>query len=66
VSDELGARGLRTDIPPTGEAYFMKPLISAMAAATLRRAQRRHNEEAHYDTAAYVERFAQCSCQIAL
>jgi uroporphyrinogen-III synthase len=33
VSDELKSRGLRTDISPANDAYFMKPLISAMAAA---------------------------------
>jgi uroporphyrinogen-III synthase len=33
VSDELKSRGLRTDIHPANEAWFMKPLISAMAAA---------------------------------
>jgi len=33
VSDELASHGLRTDIAPANEAYFMKPLISAMAAA---------------------------------
>jgi uroporphyrinogen-III synthase len=33
VSAELKAHGLRTDISPTNDAYFMKPLISAMAAA---------------------------------
>src|SRR6201991_297506 len=33
VSDELKSHGLRTDIPPANDAYFMKPLISAMAAA---------------------------------
>jgi uroporphyrinogen-III synthase len=33
VSDELSSHGLRTDIAPANEAYFMKPLISAMAAA---------------------------------
>ncbi len=33
VSDELKAHGLRTDIYPANDAYFMKPLISAMAAA---------------------------------
>jgi uroporphyrinogen-III synthase len=33
VSDELKSRGLRTDIYPASDAYFMKPLISAMAAA---------------------------------
>jgi uroporphyrinogen-III synthase len=33
VSDELRSHGLRTDIYPANEAFFMKPLISAMAAA---------------------------------
>ncbi len=33
VSDELKSQGLRTDISPADGAYFMKPLISAMAAA---------------------------------
>jgi uroporphyrinogen-III synthase len=33
VSDELTSHGLRTDIYPTNDAYFMKPLISAMATA---------------------------------
>ncbi|VIO76773.1 hypothetical protein CI1B_66510 [Bradyrhizobium ivorense] len=33
VSDELQAYGLRTDIYPANDAFFMKPLISAMAAA---------------------------------
>jgi uroporphyrinogen-III synthase len=33
VSDELKSHGLRADITPANEAYFMKPLISAMAAA---------------------------------
>jgi uroporphyrinogen-III synthase len=33
VSDELKSLGLRTDISPANDAYFMKPLISAMAAA---------------------------------
>jgi len=32
VSDELKAHGLHTDIHPANDAYFMKPLISAMAA----------------------------------
>ena len=31
VSDELKSHGLRTDISPANGAYFMKPLISAMA-----------------------------------
>jgi uroporphyrinogen-III synthase len=33
VSGELKSYGLRTDITPANEAYFMKPLISAMAVA---------------------------------
>src|SRR5712671_1330833 len=33
VSNELKSHGLRTDISPANDAYFMKPLISAMAAA---------------------------------
>jgi uroporphyrinogen-III synthase len=33
VSDELKLHGLRADISPANDAYFMKPLISAMAAA---------------------------------
>lgn len=33
VSGELAAHGLRTDVSPADEAYFMRPLISAMAAA---------------------------------
>lgn len=33
VSGELAAHGLRTDISPADDAYFMRPLISAMAAA---------------------------------
>ncbi|HET8667033.1 MAG TPA: uroporphyrinogen-III synthase, partial [Terriglobales bacterium] len=32
VSDELSSQGLRTDIFPPNEAYFMRPLISAIAA----------------------------------
>jgi uroporphyrinogen-III synthase len=31
VSDELRSHGLRTDIYPANDAFFMKPLISAMA-----------------------------------
>jgi uroporphyrinogen-III synthase len=31
VSDELRAHGLRTDIYPADDAFFMRPLISAMA-----------------------------------
>jgi uroporphyrinogen-III synthase len=33
VDDELKSHGLHTDISPAGGAYFMKPLISAMAVA---------------------------------
>ena len=33
VSDELKSHGLRADISPAEDAYFMRPLISAMAAA---------------------------------
>ncbi|WP_025037498.1 uroporphyrinogen-III synthase [Bradyrhizobium sp. DOA9] len=33
VSGELAAHGLRTDVSPADEAYFMRPLISAMANA---------------------------------
>jgi uroporphyrinogen-III synthase len=33
VSDELKSQGLRADISPANDAFFMKPLISAMAAA---------------------------------
>jgi uroporphyrinogen-III synthase len=33
VSDELKSHGLRADISPANDAYFMKPLISAMAVA---------------------------------
>jgi uroporphyrinogen-III synthase len=40
VSDELMSHGLRTDIAPANEAYFMKPLISAMAAALGKNAPR--------------------------
>lgn len=32
VSDELKSQGLHTDIFPANEAYFMRPLISAMGA----------------------------------
>jgi uroporphyrinogen-III synthase len=32
VSDELKSHGLRTDIYPAHDAFFMKPLISAMSA----------------------------------
>jgi uroporphyrinogen-III synthase len=33
VSEELKSHGLRTDIYPANDAFFMKPLISAMAVA---------------------------------
>jgi uroporphyrinogen-III synthase len=33
VSDELKSHGLRTDIYPANDAFFMKPLISAMVVA---------------------------------
>ncbi|MGJ5136648.1 uroporphyrinogen-III synthase [Bradyrhizobium oligotrophicum] len=33
VTEELAAHGLTPSITPAGEAYFMKPLISAMAKA---------------------------------
>ncbi len=33
VSDELKSRDLPTDIYPANDSFFMKPLISAMAAA---------------------------------
>jgi uroporphyrinogen-III synthase len=33
VSDELKSYGLHTDIYPANDAFFMKPLISAMSAA---------------------------------
>lgn len=33
VSGELAAHGLRTDVSPTDDHYFMRPLISAMATA---------------------------------
>jgi uroporphyrinogen-III synthase len=33
VSDELKSHGLRTDIYPANDAFFMKPLISAMSAS---------------------------------
>jgi uroporphyrinogen-III synthase len=40
VSDELKTHGLRTDIYPANQAFFMKPLISAMAAALAKSAPR--------------------------
>ena len=41
VSEELKSQGLRTDIYPANEAFFMKPLISAMATALAERRLRR-------------------------
>jgi uroporphyrinogen-III synthase len=40
VSEELKSQGLRTDISPANNAYFMKPLISAMATALGKNAPR--------------------------
>jgi uroporphyrinogen-III synthase len=40
VSGELAAHGLRTDVSPADDAYFMRPLISAMAAALAQRKPR--------------------------
>jgi len=40
VSEELASHGLRTDISPANGAYFMKPLISAMATALNKAAPR--------------------------
>jgi uroporphyrinogen-III synthase len=40
VSDELKSHGLRTDIYPANDAFFMKPLISAMSAALAESAPR--------------------------
>jgi uroporphyrinogen-III synthase len=40
VSDELKSSGLRTDIYPANDAFFMKPLISAMAVALAKSAPR--------------------------
>jgi len=40
VSDELKAYGLRTDIYPANDAFFMKPLISAMATTLAKNAPR--------------------------
>jgi uroporphyrinogen-III synthase len=40
VSDELKSHGLRADIYPANDAFFMKPLISAMAAALSKAAPR--------------------------
>jgi uroporphyrinogen-III synthase len=40
VSDELKSHGLNADITPANDAYFMKPLIAAMAAALGQKAKR--------------------------
>jgi uroporphyrinogen-III synthase len=40
VSDELKSHGLRADIYPANDAFFMKPLISAMATALAESAPR--------------------------
>jgi uroporphyrinogen-III synthase len=42
VSDELKSHGLRTDIYPANDAFFMKPLISAMATALGKSEPRSH------------------------
>jgi uroporphyrinogen-III synthase len=40
VSDELKSHGLRADITPANDAFFMKPLISAMSVSLSRSAPR--------------------------
>jgi len=40
VSEELKSHGLRADISPANDAFFMKPLISAMAATLGKNAPR--------------------------
>jgi uroporphyrinogen-III synthase len=40
VSNELTAHGLRTDIYPADDAFFMRPLISAMATALAKNSPR--------------------------
>lgn len=40
VSDELRSHGLQADIYPDNDAFFMKPLISAMAAALAKKKPR--------------------------
>ena len=44
VSEELATHGLRASISPAEGAYFMKPLISAMAAELAKRAPRMSGE----------------------
>jgi uroporphyrinogen-III synthase len=46
VSGELQSHGLRTDISPANDAYFMKPLISAMAVALSKNPPRAAAQEA--------------------
>jgi uroporphyrinogen-III synthase len=41
VSDELKSHGFSADIVPANDAFFMKPLISAMASSLARSAPRR-------------------------
>jgi uroporphyrinogen-III synthase len=45
VSDELAAHGLRANISPAEGAYFMKPLISAMAAELGKRPPRQKGKQ---------------------
>jgi uroporphyrinogen-III synthase len=40
VSDELASHGLHADIYPANDAFFMKPLISAMAAVLAKKGRR--------------------------
>ncbi len=40
VSDELKSHGMRADISPANDAFFMKPLISAMAVALTKKPPR--------------------------
>jgi uroporphyrinogen-III synthase len=40
VSDELKSQSLRPDIAPVNDAYFMRPLISAIAEAHAKSAPR--------------------------
>lgn len=42
VSDELTSHGLKTDIYPANDAFFMKPLISAMSVALGKAPPRSH------------------------
>jgi uroporphyrinogen-III synthase len=45
VSEELATHGLRASISPAEGAYFMKPLISAMAAELAKRPARQTGEQ---------------------